>query len=639
VENGVKRILVMDSDPETKRQLDRLALDLDGVTVVPASTGEEGLRLAAEQGPDLIILSARLMGSSGLMALRNEVQGTPVIVIAERESASQAIKAFRWGACDYVSKPLDPYEVREAIERALDTTRPIEERDNLAEQLLETTKRLQRQQQELNAVHVIGRLTTSLLDLDVVLDRLTEIALHLTDAEESMLLLRDTQANELYLQASKNLEEGLCEGFRIPLDGTAAGRAVHTGRPVLTTGEEARKATNRALEAVLYVPVQASDRVIGLLGLSSRTSKDAFSQRDVFLLSTLVDYAAIAIENARLFENTSRAKLLMDDVFRSIASGVLTLDADSRISFVNRAARQILGAPNAQTGTHLTEALPAIANWVTPLVEQVKRGDEPLGPLETDLSLASGDLVNLRATLSPLKQGSGPCEGVTVVIEDLTRQRRLESRFRLFQRYLSPTVIERLPDDPQQLELGGVRQEVACLFADLRGFVGFSRQCEPEELVDTLNQYLGIGAEAILAEEGTLDKFVGDAVVAFFNAPLAQDDYVLRAARAALRIRERTALLRERLPPRHRLAFGIGISVGEAIVGNIGTPQRLDYTAVGSSVNMANRLQTAAEPRQILLAPEAYRRIRDSVEARPVHLEGAPEPHGATEAYELLNLS
>jgi len=637
----VPQLLLIDGDVETEQLVQGLSLDLGDLTVLTARTAEEGIRLAAENRPDLILLSTDLPDRGGLETLpglREAAGNAPVIVIATRESADQAVRAFREGACDYVRKPLDRYELREAITRALDTTRPSEERDRLAQQLLEATKELQRQQQELNAVHVIGRLTTSLLDLDVVLERLTEIAVHLTEAEESVLLLRDMDADELYFQTGKNLRGDLDKGFRMTMDGMGPGRAVRTGRPVLVTGEQAQIAPGSESKAILYMPLQAPDRVIGLLGLSSRKSKDAFSQRDVYLLSNLVDYAAIAIENARLFESTSRAKSLMDNVFWSIGSGVIAMDRENRISLLNRAARQILEAPTAETGAYLGDALPHLRRALRHLIAQVRREGESAGPVEVDLSLPSGRVVNLRVTLSPLRQGTRPSEGVTIVLEDFTKERKLESRFRLFQRYLSPTVIERLPDDPGELELGGIRQQVACLFADLRGFVNFSMRHPPESLVETLNEYLGVGATAVLDEEGTLDKFVGDEVVAFFNAPLPQDDYALRAVRAALAIRERTLQLHEHLAPGDQLAYGVGISVGEAIVGNIGTPQRLDYTAIGPTVNLANRLQGAAKPGQILLTPEVYEQTKDYIRARPILLEGITAPEEKTQAFELIDL-
>jgi class 3 adenylate cyclase len=143
---------------------------------------------------------------------------------------------------------------------------------------------------------------------------------------------------------------------------------------------------------------------------------------------------------------------------------------------------------------------------------------------------------------------------------------------------------------------------------------------------------------AVLAEEGTLDKFMGDAVVAFFNAPLPQADHILRAVRAAAAIQRGVAQLHQQIPEAYRLGYGVGITVGEAVVGNIGSAQRLDYTAIGPSVNLARRLQEAAAPGQILMTRAACQRVQEFVEVRllpPMSVEGIGEP---VEVYELLRL-
>jgi class 3 adenylate cyclase len=244
--------------------------------------------------------------------------------------------------------------------------------------------------------------------------------------------------------------------------------------------------------------------------------------------------------------------------------------------------------------------------------------------------------VHLRTSLSPLKNANEETQGTAIVIDDLTEQRRLESRYQLFQRYLPPAVIERLPNDPHELRLGGQRQEITSLFADIRGFTNFSRQHDPETLVEVLNKYLAVGAQAVLDEEGTLDKIMGDCIVAFFNAPLTQSDHVLRAVRAALKIREGIARLHEDVPASYRLNYGVGINVGDAVVGNVGTAQQMNYTAIGSGVNLASRLQEAAAPGQILLPQAAYQRVQKYVEARllsPITVAGFSEP---IVVYELL---
>jgi len=210
---------------------------------------------------------------------------------------------------------------------------------------------------------------------------------------------------------------------------------------------------------------------------------------------------------------------------------------------------------------------------------------------------------------------------------------------RVLMRYISKDVAAEILRDPEQnLKLGGQHCTVSVLFADIRGFTDFTQLVEPDILVDILNQYLAIGAEAVLVEEGTLDKFMGDAVMAFFNAPLPQKDHVMRAVRSGLWIQQEVEKLHAHISAPHQLTYGVGIAVGEAVVGNVGTSKRLDYTAIGSSVNLAARLQDEAAPGQILISPSTYERVADQVDARPlspIRVKGFSQP---IRIYELLGL-
>jgi len=179
------------------------------------------------------------------------------------------------------------------------------------------------------------------------------------------------------------------------------------------------------------------------------------------------------------------------------------------------------------------------------------------------------------------------------------------------------------------LNLGGSRTEITTLFADIRGFTAFSETTAPETLVGVLNGFLATAAEAILSEEGTIDKFLGDAVMAWFNAPIPQPDHTLRAVRAALAMQQAVLKLHQALPEEFRLYFGVGIHYGEALLGLVGTQRRLEYTAIGDSVNTARRLQENAAEGQILISQQAAERVSGLVElfkVDPIHAEGKEQP-------------
>ena len=173
------------------------------------------------------------------------------------------------------------------------------------------------------------------------------------------------------------------------------------------------------------------------------------------------------------------------------------------------------------------------------------------------------------------------------------RQRRFIKK--AFRHYLSPVVIERILEDPDKLKLGGERRELSIFFSDLAGFTSLSEGLEPEELTLLLNDYLSEASDFILETGGTLDKFEGDAIIAFWNAPLDQPDHALAACRAALLCQQRLSQRADEYNKRvgRPLTARIGINTGPVVVGNMGSRQRFDYTVLGDAANLASRLEGA----------------------------------------------
>jgi len=200
------------------------------------------------------------------------------------------------------------------------------------------------------------------------------------------------------------------------------------------------------------------------------------------------------------------------------------------------------------------------------------------------------------------------------------RQRRFIKG--VFRHYLSPDVIERIIENPSLLSLGGERREITSFFSDVAGFTSISEALSPEELVHLLNQYLGEMTDIILSTGGTLDKYEGDAIIAFWNAPLDQPEHALRACRAALRCQKRLAELRASFEEKYgrSLAMRIGLNSGPAVVGNMGSSRRFDYTAMGDTVNLASRLEGACKQYHVpvLIGEETFGRVKEAVVLRPV---------------------
>ncbi len=526
----------------------------------------------------------------------------------------------------------------------------VQQLSGIVFQLQNLARSLEEERRSLRALTQVGQVINSSLELNEVLQVVMDNIIRLTGAERGFLMLKN-EAGELTIRIARNWTQESIDPSEISISHTVIYRVINSGQPVLTTNaqEDPRFTGQHSIVAynirsIVCVALKVKGELTGVIYVDHRIRTALFTQKDLDLLDAFTNQAAVAIENARLFasvkhtlEEVTQLKNIMDNVFSSMASGVLTADISERIVLCNRAAEFILGqAAQTMVGKDLTLILPPLMPMLRPHFDRVLQTNQQVLGLEASPNLPSRGLIDLRFSLSPLKDAQQTTQGVAIVMEDLTEKKHLEAQRRLFEKMVSPAVIDQL--DPDSLQLGGRRAEITVLFSDIRGFTGFSEAAEPEELVSVLNQYLGAAADAVLNEEGTVDKFLGDAVMAWFNAPIPQADHTLRAIRAALAIRAAVVELHKVMPPSCQLSFGVGIHTGEAVLGLVGTEKRLEYTAIGDSVNTAKRIQENAGHGQILISQQTYEKVKDwvwAIQVEPVIAKNKREP---VQVYELIKL-
>jgi len=209
-----------------------------------------------------------------------------------------------------------------------------------------------------------------------------------------------------------------------------------------------------------------------------------------------------------------------------------------------------------------------------------------------------------------------------------------------FTRYVPREVVEEVLKDPEHPMLTGERRDATVLFCDIRGFTSMSERLTPVQVVSVLNEFYTLMIETVSKHDGTLNKFQGDAVMAVFGAPIAHPDHAARAVKTALDMRTAVAELgrRRRALGEDPFEVGIGVSLGEVVAGSVGTEERMEYTVIGDSVNIASRLQDRAKPGSILLTRRTYEAVKDLVDAKSLGAMKVKGKEEEVEVYEVRGL-
>lgn len=499
---------------------------------------------------------------------------------------------------------------------------------------------LERERRRADALARIGQAGNAVREMPALLQLIVDVAVKATGAERGLIVVPDPVAERPQARAACNLDTTLLPRPEFGVSRSTIERVFRDGDPLVTTDSADQPDTGTGnhvrslhVRSIVCVPIKNKTGIVGVLYVDSRIGAGDHLHDDPQLLETIAAQAAVAIDNARLYDDLSKSfgalstvKSQSDEILEAIASGVVVLDDGNSITQFNRAAEMTFGL---SASTLVGRDAGILNTWVGGFSESLERFKrEPSGRIQTEVTgnhFIRGRLV-LQVTFFRVSDPQGDRCGVAVVLNDLTESRALEAEnqaqlvqsrrvARSFERYLAPHVVSGLLKNPEAIVLGGTRQTATMLFADIRGFTELSERLMPEQVVELLNRYLAPVVNVIFSNLGLLDKFYGDGIMAVFGAPRPSADDAVRATVAARQILEQVNRLNGRPDVTWPLSVSIGLATGEVVAGHIGSEQRLEYTVIGNAVNLASRLQNMAEPNQILADEATYDKVKDQLTA------------------------
>jgi adenylate cyclase len=229
------------------------------------------------------------------------------------------------------------------------------------------------------------------------------------------------------------------------------------------------------------------------------------------------------------------------------------------------------------------------------------------------------------------------CYLTSLVLDILSAQNDKQHIQGLFGRFVSPEVVKQIVESGEELKLGGSVRDITVVFVDIRGFTAFSEVNEPEVVVAMVNRYLDLTSRSIQENGGTIDKYIGDATMAIFNAPNDLPNHAMQAIKAAWAMKEGAVPLREEILRDYGvdLQFGVGVNTGPAVIGNMGSEFRMDYTAIGDTVNTAARLESNSQKGQIIISDSTYQLVKDNITATDMGLLNVKNKAVGIQIYEL----
>ncbi len=480
------------------------------------------------------------------------------------------------------------------------------------------------------------------IDLGAVLNKVMAEATRMLNADRGTLFLNDEKGNELFSIIGAELGK---QEIRFPNHLGIAGTVFQSGRTVniphayadLRFNPSFDKKTGFFTRSILCAPVvNKKGKTIGVTQVLNKHG-GPFTDEDAARLKAFTAQVAIAMENAKLFDDIQNMRNYSEGILKSMASGVITLNGEEMVITCNDAGLKIMKIYSDAIVDKKAEQFFAGSNeWVMDRIRKVAETKTSDITMDAELEF-NGETVSVNLTVLPLTSVEDKTLGTMIMMEDISNEKRMKSTM---SRYMDAGLAEQLMDSKEEI-LGGKSTVATVLFSDIRGFTPLTEELGAQGTVSLLNEYFTIMVDCIQQEGGMLDKFIGDAIMAAFGIPLAHGDDEDRAMRAAISmLTQLNAWNVERIAHgRKPVKMGIGLNTDKIVSGNIGSPKRMDYTLIGDGVNLASRLESACKQysAQILISENTFAKLRGTYSIREIDrvvVKGKTEP---VAVYEVLD--
>ena len=512
---------------------------------------------------------------------------------------------------------------------------------SLALQSAQFIERLENiRKQELEFINIVSEMTSD-IKLGSLLQKVMGEATRMLNAERSTLFLHDEKTNELWSEVGQGLES---LQIRLPSHVGIAGAVFMSSKTInipyayadLRFNPAFDKKTGFFTRSILCVPViNKQGKTIGVTQVLNKRG-GPFINEDEARLRAFTAQVSIALENAKLFADVQTMKNYNEAMLESMSNGLITLDETGKIATCNAACMRILKVAAGDILQHAAAEFFTGDNvWVMEKLQRVMDTGEQQTMVDAPLK-AGDEKLSVNFTVQPLLNIDQKRIGSMIVIEDISSEKRLKSTM---SRYMDPGIADRLVASGAEL-LGGQNVESTVMFSDIRGFTTLTEQLGAQGTVALLNEYFTLMVDCIQREEGMLDKFIGDAIMAAFGIPVHHEDDADRAVRASISMIEtlnkwnRQRLSEGKLP----VNIGIGLNSDTVVSGNIGSNKRMDFTIIGDGVNLASRLESACKQygTKILISEFTMRKLQGTYRQREIDLvvvKGKTQP---VAIYEIL---